>query len=115
EDAVLREKETKLLHLIDMEFPEDEASSAINACGPDTSIADLIDFIYAARIGQTDDTPLRKPLHQIPDDDEVRLLDMLVFYLDAVNMLSIVTFDSLLSFHNLELAITINLYSPMTP
>ncbi|PIA31365.1 hypothetical protein AQUCO_05000033v1 [Aquilegia coerulea] len=72
EDAVLREKETKLLHLIDMNFLEDEASSAINACGPDTSIADLIDFIYASQIGKTDDFPLCKPLHQIPNDDEMR-------------------------------------------
>ncbi|KAL5725373.1 hypothetical protein ACHQM5_008525 [Ranunculus cassubicifolius] len=51
------DNEKKLLHLIEMGFPIDEASSAIKASGPNTSIAELMDFICATQMSKTDDAP----------------------------------------------------------
>ncbi|KAF9625121.1 hypothetical protein IFM89_019210 [Coptis chinensis] len=63
EDAVdMPDKEKKFLQLIEMDFQEEEASSAIDACDPDTLITDLIDFIYAARMAKRGDSP-----HPVPD------------------------------------------------
>ncbi|KAF9609594.1 hypothetical protein IFM89_017689 [Coptis chinensis] len=68
----LPDNEKKLLHLIDMDFSIDESSSAIDACGPDTLVTDLLDFIYAARVQNAADSPIREPPRQIQDDVETR-------------------------------------------
>ncbi|PIA32619.1 hypothetical protein AQUCO_04400069v1 [Aquilegia coerulea] len=53
-----------------MGFPIDEASSAINASGPDTSITELMDFIYAGQMATTFENPLQEPPHMILNYDE---------------------------------------------
>ncbi|MCL7038336.1 hypothetical protein MKW94_000521 [Papaver nudicaule] len=45
----LPDKDKKMLELVEMGFHIDEVSSAINTCDPDTSTAELMDHIYAAR------------------------------------------------------------------
>ncbi|KAI3948226.1 hypothetical protein MKX01_014825, partial [Papaver californicum] len=45
-------KDKKMLELVEMGFHIDEVSSAINACDPDTSTAELMDHIYAVQIAK---------------------------------------------------------------
>ncbi|MCL7043008.1 hypothetical protein MKW94_013358 [Papaver nudicaule] len=54
----LPDEDKKMLELLDMGFNIDEVSSAINACDPDTSTAELMDHIYAARIADHSDQTL---------------------------------------------------------
>ncbi|XP_042475432.1 DNA (cytosine-5)-methyltransferase DRM2-like isoform X2 [Macadamia integrifolia] len=62
----LSDREKKFLQLMDMGFPIDDASSALEKCGPDTSIMELMDFISAAQIGK-----IHNPqLHPILDENK---------------------------------------------
>lgn len=54
----LSEKDRKLLILVEMGFPTDEAYSAINRCGPNASVLELADSIHAARLAEEPDCPL---------------------------------------------------------
>ncbi|XP_022741602.1 DNA (cytosine-5)-methyltransferase DRM1-like [Durio zibethinus] len=49
------DEERKLLHLTKMGFSEVEASIAMERCGPDSSIAELTDFICAAQMAKAAD------------------------------------------------------------
>ncbi|KAJ4957976.1 hypothetical protein NE237_025087 [Protea cynaroides] len=62
----LSDKDKKFLQLVDMGFPIDDASSALEKCGPDTSIMELMDFISASQIGKKTDAQLRP----ISDENE---------------------------------------------
>ncbi|PIA32617.1 hypothetical protein AQUCO_04400068v1 [Aquilegia coerulea] len=70
ENMLMLDKEGKLLYLIEMGFPVEEASSAIDAYGPDSSVMELLDFIYASQMAKTAEKPLQEPPHAIFDDDE---------------------------------------------
>ncbi|XP_010931603.1 DNA (cytosine-5)-methyltransferase DRM2 isoform X2 [Elaeis guineensis] len=48
----LSEKDRKLLILVEMGFPTDEASSAIKRCGPNASVLELADSIHAAQMAE---------------------------------------------------------------
>ncbi|KAE8731186.1 shaggy-related protein kinase epsilon [Hibiscus syriacus] len=65
------DEESKLLCLTKMRFSEVEASIAMERCGPDSSIAELIDFICAAQMAKAADALLsgedRKPLCNDPN------------------------------------------------
>ncbi|KAL5703588.1 hypothetical protein ACHQM5_022117 [Ranunculus cassubicifolius] len=65
------DKDRKLLHLIDMGFPFDEAFSATDASGPDSSIQELMDFIYAAQTSKSVDAALQEQDQPIANDDEI--------------------------------------------
>ncbi|RZC75706.1 hypothetical protein C5167_051191 [Papaver somniferum] len=55
--------ETKMMQLVAMGFSIGEVSAAINSSDPDTSIADLMDFISAAQMAEpTSDHPRELPL-----------------------------------------------------
>ncbi|XP_043715506.1 DNA (cytosine-5)-methyltransferase DRM2-like [Telopea speciosissima] len=80
----LSDREKKFLQLVDMGFPIDDASSALEKCGPGTSIMELMDFISAAQIGKIPD-PQRHPIldeneagsghfHTAPPPDKKRKL-----------------------------------------
>ncbi|KAF6141207.1 hypothetical protein GIB67_036224, partial [Kingdonia uniflora] len=62
------DKEKTMLHLVKMGFLMDEASLAIEASGPDTEIAELMDFISAARASTTDVDQQEPPCQNIPDE-----------------------------------------------
>ncbi|XVF16387.1 hypothetical protein REPUB_Repub10bG0027000 [Reevesia pubescens] len=49
------DEERKLLHLMKMGYSEAEASIAMERCGPDSSIAELTDFICAAQMAKAAD------------------------------------------------------------
>ncbi|GAB4849221.1 DNA (cytosine-5-)-methyltransferase [Ancistrocladus abbreviatus] len=51
----LSDKDQKLLFLTDMGYPAEEASIAIERCGPDSSIEELANFICAAQMARADD------------------------------------------------------------
>ncbi|KAE8694310.1 hypothetical protein F3Y22_tig00110785pilonHSYRG00210 [Hibiscus syriacus] len=52
------DEENKLLYLTKMGFSEAEASIAMERCGPDSSIAELIDFICADQMTKAADVLL---------------------------------------------------------
>ncbi|KAJ4960650.1 hypothetical protein NE237_020560 [Protea cynaroides] len=56
----LSDKEKKLLHLVDMGYYVEEASAAIDRCGPDSSIMELTDFISAAQMAKAADAQMRE-------------------------------------------------------
>ncbi|XVF60270.1 hypothetical protein PTKIN_Ptkin08bG0031400 [Pterospermum kingtungense] len=49
------DEESKLLYLTKMGYSEAEASTAVERCGPDSSIAELTDFICAAQMAKAAD------------------------------------------------------------
>ncbi|KAE8690215.1 DNA (Cytosine-5)-methyltransferase DRM1/2 isoform 4 [Hibiscus syriacus] len=63
--------ENKLLYLTKMGYSEAEASITMERCGPDSSIAELTDFICAAQMAKATDALLsgedRKPLCNDPN------------------------------------------------
>ncbi|KAF6139644.1 hypothetical protein GIB67_033648 [Kingdonia uniflora] len=65
----LSAKERKLLQLVEMGFLIDEASSAIEASGPDTDITELMDYISAARMN-TSDEQQELPCQNLHDDEQ---------------------------------------------
>lgn len=54
----LSDKEKKLLFLADMGYTVEEASIAMDRCGPDSSVVELTDFISAAQISKAADADL---------------------------------------------------------
>ncbi|XP_038980925.1 DNA (cytosine-5)-methyltransferase DRM2-like isoform X1 [Phoenix dactylifera] len=56
----LSEKDRKLLILVEMGFPTDKASSAIDRCGPNASLLELADSIHAAQMAEESDCHLRE-------------------------------------------------------
>ncbi|KAI4350674.1 hypothetical protein L6164_005106 [Bauhinia variegata] len=46
----------KLLSLVNMGYGVDEASIALERCGPDSSLAEIVDFICAAQVAKSSDT-----------------------------------------------------------
>lgn len=58
EDIPSSDKENKLLFLANMGYSVEEASIAIERCGPDTSIEELTDFICAAQMAKAADAHL---------------------------------------------------------
>ncbi|KAI3966392.1 hypothetical protein MKW92_046921 [Papaver armeniacum] len=62
--------ETKEMQLVNMGYSIHDVSRAINSCGPDTSISDLVDFIFAAQLVEPiSDHPCERPLQgQGPPD-----------------------------------------------
>ncbi|KAJ4974813.1 hypothetical protein NE237_007987 [Protea cynaroides] len=54
----LSDKEKKLLLLVDMGYCIEEASAAIDTCGPDSSIVELTDFISAAQMARVTDAQI---------------------------------------------------------
>ncbi|KAK9067299.1 hypothetical protein SSX86_014625 [Deinandra increscens subsp. villosa] len=52
-DSLPKHEET-ILHLASMGFTVEEASAAMERCGPDASIAELTDLIYAAQLAKAD-------------------------------------------------------------
>ncbi|XP_042500571.1 DNA (cytosine-5)-methyltransferase DRM2-like isoform X2 [Macadamia integrifolia] len=65
----LSDKERKLLHLVDMGYYIEEASAAIDRCGPDSSIMELTDFISAAQMARASDAQMGE-LPRLPPDDQ---------------------------------------------
>ncbi|KAE8674707.1 hypothetical protein F3Y22_tig00111721pilonHSYRG00108 [Hibiscus syriacus] len=65
------DEENKLLYLTKMGYSEAEASITMERCGPDSSIAELTDFICAAQMAKAADALLsgedRKPLCNEPN------------------------------------------------
>lgn len=59
------DKEDKLLFLVDMGYPAEEASIAIERCGPSASIEELADFICAAQMARAMDVHLENLPHDI--------------------------------------------------
>ncbi|KAE8732668.1 DNA (Cytosine-5)-methyltransferase DRM1/2 isoform 4 [Hibiscus syriacus] len=77
------DEENKLLYLTKTGYSEVEASIAMERCGPDSSIAELNDFICAAQMAKATDTLLpdqrkleKKLLNQ--DDHAVHLLNSMI-------------------------------------
>lgn len=66
----LPEKERKLLHLIDMGFDVDEASNAVDASAPHTTIEDLMDFIYVTQTTKSSEVPLQGTQRPVFHNDE---------------------------------------------
>lgn len=54
----MSDKEKKLLFLADMGYTVEEASIAMDRCGPDSSVVELTDFISAAQISKAADADL---------------------------------------------------------
>ncbi|GLT33247.1 hypothetical protein SLA2020_078510 [Shorea laevis] len=50
------DEESRLLFLTKMGYTEEEASAAIERCGPDSTIAELTDFICAAQMAKASDS-----------------------------------------------------------
>lgn len=67
----LSEKDRNLLLLVEMGFSTEEAASAVDRCGPDASLVELTDSIYAAQMAMTSDARLGKRPHSSSDEDEV--------------------------------------------
>ncbi|CAN4118366.1 unnamed protein product [Withania somnifera] len=55
EGTSLSEKEKMLLFLANMGYPEEEASIAMDRCGPKASLPELVDFICAAQMARAED------------------------------------------------------------
>ncbi|XP_078432073.1 domains rearranged methyltransferase 2 [Wolffia australiana] len=53
--ADLSEKDKRLLQLVEMEFPAEDALSAIDRCGPNASFLELVDSILAAQMAKDSD------------------------------------------------------------
>ncbi|URD79355.1 DNA (cytosine-5-)-methyltransferase [Musa troglodytarum] len=53
EDSMEDDSEDKLITLVEMGFPSNEASAAIHRCGPNASIWELADSIHAAEVAKT--------------------------------------------------------------
>ncbi|XP_043725115.1 DNA (cytosine-5)-methyltransferase DRM2-like [Telopea speciosissima] len=64
----LSDKEKKLLLLVDMGYYIEEASAAIDRCGPDSSIMELTDFISAAQMAREADAQMGERPRLPPDD-----------------------------------------------
>ncbi|GAB4846736.1 DNA (cytosine-5-)-methyltransferase [Ancistrocladus abbreviatus] len=62
--APLSDKEQKLLFLADMGYPAEEASIAIERCGPGSSIEELANFIFAAQMARADDDSYADPVKE---------------------------------------------------
>ncbi|XP_031277074.1 DNA (cytosine-5)-methyltransferase DRM2-like [Pistacia vera] len=60
------EKEEKLWLLVGMGYTAEEALTAMDKCGPDTQIAELTDFIYAAELEKELDVCIR----ELPDEED---------------------------------------------
>ncbi|CAN4084713.1 unnamed protein product [Withania somnifera] len=58
ESSSLSEKEQTLSFLGNMGYPMEEASIAIERCGPEASVVELIDFMCAAQMAREEDTYL---------------------------------------------------------
>ncbi|MCD9645960.1 hypothetical protein HAX54_035400 [Datura stramonium] len=58
ESSSLSEKEQTLIFLANMGYPAEEASIAMERCGPEASLAELIDFMCAAQMAREDDAYL---------------------------------------------------------
>ncbi|KAF5206876.1 DNA (cytosine-5)-methyltransferase DRM2 [Thalictrum thalictroides] len=70
----LPDKEKKFLQLIDMGYLVEEASSAIDASGSDTTILELMDYITASQIANTANAPQQERPQPISDfGDEIDL------------------------------------------
>ncbi|XP_031096166.1 DNA (cytosine-5)-methyltransferase DRM2-like [Ipomoea triloba] len=50
----LSDKERRLLDLTNMGYPMEEASLAMDRCGPEATVAELIDFISAAQVAKSE-------------------------------------------------------------
>lgn len=91
----LLDKERKLFHLIDMGFPVDEASSAVDAADPDTSIADLMDYIYANQTSKSFGAPLQEhPQPIFYDDDEIAVIKKRKFAEEEIRKRKVRTWQS---------------------
>ncbi|KAH0721709.1 hypothetical protein KY290_005860 [Solanum tuberosum] len=55
EGSSLSEKEKMLLFLANMGYPAEEASIAMDKCGPKASLPELVDFICAAQMSRAED------------------------------------------------------------
>lgn len=66
----LPEKDKKLLLLVEMGFPTEEAASAVDRCGPDASLVELTDSIYAAQTAKASGAHLGELSHSSSDYDE---------------------------------------------
>ncbi|XP_043701399.1 DNA (cytosine-5)-methyltransferase DRM2-like [Telopea speciosissima] len=65
------DKEKKFLHLVEMGFLIDDASLALEKCGPDASITELMDFISATQIEKiTTDAHLQESDYPILNENE---------------------------------------------
>ncbi|THU56984.1 hypothetical protein C4D60_Mb11t22970 [Musa balbisiana] len=53
EDSTEDDSEDKLITLVEMGFPSNEASAAIERCGPNASILELADSMHAAEVAKT--------------------------------------------------------------
>ncbi|XP_010251207.1 PREDICTED: DNA (cytosine-5)-methyltransferase DRM2-like isoform X1 [Nelumbo nucifera] len=69
----LSDKEKKLLLLVDMGYPIDVASTAIDRCGPGSSIMELTDFITAAEMAKAVDDAY---VDEVPAEDLVQSEDL---------------------------------------
>ncbi|TMW99485.1 DNA (cytosine-5)-methyltransferase DRM2-like [Solanum pennellii] len=55
ESSSLSEKEQTILFLANMGYPVEEVSIAMERCGPEASVSELTDFIYAAQMARAED------------------------------------------------------------
>ncbi|KAL6011496.1 DNA (cytosine-5)-methyltransferase drm2 [Asimina triloba] len=64
-------KEKNLMLLVEMGFTAEDATSAMDRCGPDASLAELTDSIYAAQTAKAFDANLgKRPYFSSSDEDE---------------------------------------------
>ncbi|XP_068642490.1 DNA (cytosine-5)-methyltransferase DRM2-like isoform X2 [Aristolochia californica] len=70
EKTEVSDKERNWKFLVEMGFTEDEATAAMDRCGSNTSLIELQDFIYAARVARESDAPLEKPSQSGPNEYE---------------------------------------------
>ncbi|XP_049391920.1 DNA (cytosine-5)-methyltransferase DRM2-like isoform X1 [Solanum stenotomum] len=66
DNSSLSENENSLLFLANMGYPTEEASIAMERCGPEASFSELIDFMCAAQMAREEDVYL-------PEDEKPKL------------------------------------------
>ncbi|KAG9455989.1 hypothetical protein H6P81_000497 [Aristolochia fimbriata] len=70
EKLIFSGKEELWMHLVDMGFTENEASAALDKCGPNASLFELQDFIYASKITDSSNSSYTAEQSSLESDED---------------------------------------------